>query len=149
MILAEFPNSQKSPFIPTSPWTFDYNCIAYACGVLDEWYWPPGNEPWANGKLTVWPNGIPPNLQVGSFIMLFQSLGYQICPDGTLVAGFEKVVIFERNNEVTHAAKQNQDGSWTSKLGRNIDVSHAIAGMSGGVYGNPVQYLERLIPIIP
>lgn len=149
MILAEFPNTQQSPFVPTSPWTVDYNCIAYACNVFNEWYWPPGNELWLNGRFTVWPNGIPPNLQVGSFIMLFQSLGYQICNDGSHVVGVEKVAIFEKNNEVTHAARQNQDGSWTSKLGYDIDVQHTIDAMAGGFYGDPVQYLERPFPAVP
>lgn len=36
----KFSNSGIDPFLLTSPQTPIYNCIAWAYGVIDKWYWP-------------------------------------------------------------------------------------------------------------
>lgn len=140
MILNEFPNTSKEPFIITSPPIPDYNCIAWAYGRSDVRMWP-------NTPYFYWPPNIKNTTDLSSFVELFNSIGYDICQDGKLEVDFEKVSIFELNGLVTHASRQLKNGMWTSKLGwqPNIsyDVSHSILSISGGVYGNVTTYMKR------
>lgn len=44
----------------------------------------------------------------------------------------------------THAARQLPDGTWTSKLGKDVDISHdSLDGLSGDRYGTPALILRR------
>jgi hypothetical protein len=80
---------------------------------------------------------------------------YEKCEDGTLEAGFEKIVIYAKGAEPTHAARQLAKGTtpekWTSKLGAEIDVEHDTpATLVEGtpfqdIYGLPVRFLRRKI----
>ena len=57
--------------------------------------------------------------------------------------GFEKVYLYMKLGKPTHAARQLCDGSWTSKLGKNVDISHELDGLKGNKYGHPTVYLRR------
>jgi hypothetical protein len=76
----------------------------------------------------------------------------EICADGSLEDGFEKISIYANANSVpTHAARQTVNGAWVSKLGRSFDIEHeSLNGVSGpgnpqGVedYGSPAVYMRR------
>jgi len=82
---------------------------------------------------------------VEAFVQLFQSLGYEQCSHGELEPGFEKVSIFALNDRPTHAARQLRDGRWTSKLGRDVDITHVPRGLEGSTYGKVAVYLKREI----
>ena len=79
------------------------------------------------------------------FIRVFESLGYQVCPDGDSESGYEKVVIYAMDGEPKHAARQEPEtGMWLSKLGQSYDVAHRnVKDLSGSVYGDPVCYLRK------
>ncbi len=142
-ILSYFPNFKNYPYTDTSKENDDYNCIAYACGIDTLWYWPP---PYAGNKRTqFWPSNVPASLTIESFIKLFESFNYQLCSDDSLEEGFLKVAIFEKEGMPKHAARQLPDGSWTSKLGMDIDISHSIKGMNGGFYGDATTFLKRSV----
>lgn len=135
-----FPNSKKDPFEITSPQTLYYNCIAWAYGDDTKWYWPcPSN-------FYYWPKNIPRIENVDSFIKLFNSIRYEVCNDGKLKTEFEKVAIFANSSGIpTHAAKQLNNGFWSSKLGNSYDVQHSIKSIEGGCYGMVKVYMKRLI----
>ena len=119
----------------------NYNCIAFAAGVDDAWWWPgPIPEHY-------WPPTAPREETVSACVAAFQSIGYRKCRNGELVAGFEKVVIYGKDDELLHAARQDPEtGFWLSKLGKCHDIlHHNVADVGGMTYGEPVCYMRRRI----
>src|ERR1043165_7434691 len=108
-----FPKLKLNPNDPVSP-PEDYNCIAYAAGDTTKW----------------WDNVRPPKMlkefSIDGLKKAFAPLGYEPCPDGTLEAGFEKVVFYVKpaTGKATHGARQLPDGRWTSKCGEEEDIIH-------------------------
>ncbi len=137
VIFREFPNSASDPFIETSEVTPIYNCIAWAAGNTSKWY-----EPDPLG-IYYWPSAIPREYTVSAYVQLYELLGYQKCSNGNLEPNFDKVAVFAKKSIPTHAAKQLSNGLWSSKLGKNIDVSHSLFAIENGHYGNVVQFLRR------
>lgn len=137
VIHPDFPASKNDPLFRTSDPTSHYNCIAWACEFDDRWMWP--------FPIYYWPSGIPMNTLVDSFTRLFEHYGYAQCADDSLEPGYLKVAIYAVGDNVTHAARQLQNGTWTSKLGNDIDVSHSLQSLIGIRYGNPVVFMRRLI----
>ncbi len=134
---ADFPESVQKPFIKTSEVTPSYNCIAWAAGDSSNWY-----EPDPMG-LYYWPPNVPRQYSIVAYIQVYESIGYIKCDNENLEEGYEKVAVFGKKHIPTHAAKQLSSGLWSSKLGKDIDVSHTIDGIENGLYGNIVQYLKR------
>jgi len=80
--------------------------------------------------------------------MAFETLGYQLCKDGSLEKDVQKIAIFHLNNVPKHAAKQLPDGMWSSKLGNSFDISHTEFCLCGSVakaYGQIAFYMSRTI----
>lgn len=98
-----------------------YNCIAWAAIVSNKWYWP---TPFLDG--VYWPEEIPANDQLDSFIKLFESLGYEtVGMDISYDPKYRKVALYQKpNGRCTHAARQLRNGYWTSKLGISQDIQH-------------------------
>ncbi len=133
-----FPSSYQDPFTKTSDFDPSYNCIAWAAKDSGKWY-----EPDPDG-FYFWPQVVPREYTIDAYIRLYEHLGYTCCDNGNLEDGFEKVAIFSSDMmTASHAARQIAADLWTSKLGKDIDVSHSILSMSGGYYGVVVQYLRR------
>jgi hypothetical protein len=124
-------------FSETSPATREYNCIAWAAGRQDDWWWP---DP---GLTSFWPEHAPRAETIEAFYATFALLGYEHCDHGQREPGFEKVAFYVRDGEPKHAARQLTDGSWTSKLGRDIDVAHTLSGLEGPAYGQVTGYMKR------
>lgn len=80
-----------------------------------------------------------------AFVEAYETIGYQRCEDGVCESQFEKIAIFADAAGVpTHAARQLQDGTWTSKLGPWEDIAHqSVDGVAGAEYGAPVVFLRR------
>ena len=119
-----FPRLQNEPFEVTSPRTTDYNCIGWAAGDNQNWWWPGGKY---------WPGGVLRDDSVAAFIAAFATRGYECCDSHELEPGFEKAALYmdEQHGRVTHAARQLPDGRWTSKLGRAWDIRHLLPGVCG------------------
>jgi hypothetical protein len=115
LLASHFPALAAEGFTQTSPADAKYNCIAWAAGRTDEWWWPTPAGAFS------WPEGLPRSETLDSFLRLFRSLGYAECPDGNLDPGFEKVALFVAAGKPSHAARQLPDGRWTSKLGKWLD----------------------------
>jgi len=58
--------------------------------------------------------------------------------------GFEKVALFaDAQGLPLHAARQLSDGRWTSKLGEQEDIEHALRDLEGVAYGNVALVMKR------
>lgn len=135
-----FPHSAHYPFQVTSPEDENYNCIAWACEDTGKWYWPdPAN-------LYYWPDEIQREETIQAFKALFESCGYETSDNGELETGFLKIALFvDQNGTPTHAARQLNNGMWTSKLGGDIDVAHYLFAMEEGFYGNVCLFMKKQV----
>ncbi len=136
---ARFPRLAASGWQVTSAAARAYNCIAWAAGVTDRWWWP-SPHPHA-----YWPEGVPLAESLEAFTQAFRSLGYAPTDDARLEVGADRVAIYVGSDGVvTHAARQLQNGKWTSKLGRDVDIEHALDGLDGSEYGRVACVLRRV-----
>jgi len=140
-----FPQLFASGYSVTSDEDFLYNCIAWAAGSekTQEWW-----DPFAIGRGYYWPAQLPRSADIQTFIKLYEIAGgYSPSDTGALEPGFEKVALYaDRRGEVTHAARQTEEGSWTSKLGEWEDIEHkTLEGLCGDdpAYGTVAQILKR------
>lgn len=135
----EFPKLTGTSYYITSIATPEYNCIAWAAGDNSKWWWP---DPY---DLYYWPPGVFRKSTIEAFAEAVESLGYEIGQDSGLEKDLEKVAIFAHpDGSPTHAARQLDDGTWTSKLGSWEDIRHvSLQHVGGRTYGNPVLVLQR------
>ena len=130
------PGLFQSEFEITSPQASDYNCIAWAANDVNNW-WDP--------HLAYWPEGIERELKLNTFIKVFEMLGYQVCDNSKLEKDCVKIAIFVDDNEIpSHAARQLDNGHWTSKLGQIEDIEHhKVEGVEGKYYGKVAVFMKR------
>lgn len=137
------PNLNSNNHRITSPTKNRYNCIAWAAGSETKWWWPVNKG--------FWPEGVPREVNMHAFLGAFATLGYEECKDGSLEDGYEKVVLFARQDDAgylkpTHAARQLRNGWWTSKLGPLEDIEHAESDdVKGPCYGEQTKFMRRAI----
>ena len=134
---AIFPNLRTCRWDITSEPDGEYNCIAWAVG------WT--NKPWWPNDFAHWPEGVPLEETVDSFVAALGTVGFVQCDDDRVEEGFEKVALFALDGIKKHAARQLTDGQWTSKLGREHDITHAtLKGVEGDIYGAVIMFLKRM-----
>ena len=121
-----FPNLKADTFVGIGPSSQRYNCIAWTLGVRDEWVWP--------GE------------KLSDFDALYSKAGFTplASMDATLDPSLEKVVVYgiKKGNDVTvtHGARQDASGAWTSKLGTQPLIRHqTLEALNGPSYGEPVR----------
>ena len=137
MVEDNFPNLRADSYLVTSPATIHYNCIAWAAGYTNRWWWPHPDA--------YWPPGVPEEETIEAFIKAFITEGYERCNDSKLDEGYEKIAIYATEHGPTHAARQLENGRWTSKIGDAEDITHSsLEGLIGELYGSPACYLRRL-----
>lgn len=133
-LMSHFPNLTASNWEVTSPQDPLYNCIAWAANDKTQWWWP---------GVFYWPISVE-NETVECFVEAFSGLGYEVCDNGTLVFGIEKVAIYASDErKVKHMARQLPCGKWSSKCGKNFDISHTLSGLESKSYGSVVLFMER------
>ncbi len=135
-----FPGLVGSSYQLTSSQDSEYNCIAWAAGDTENWWWPG-----VNLDQEYWPPGIPRSQTQEAFLAAFASLNYFVCENAELEAGYEKVALFADADGPTHAARQLTNGRWTSKLGKLEDIEHGLHDLEGNVYGKVVVIVKRQI----
>ena len=130
------PRLTADNYRETSPASWSYNCIAWAGGLTDSWWWP------APGRY--WPPNVPRHETVGAFLAPLATLGYGPIATLDLDPGLEKVVLYANGEIPSHAARQPFSGMWSSKLGPSLDIEHNTPeAVAGGVYGEVVAILGR------
>jgi len=122
-----------------------YNCIAWAVGRTDVFWWPLDLAGYH------WPKGLPkePLNQetLENFIKAFETEGFAVCQDGKCENGYEKIAVYANSSgNPKHAARLLSTGLWTSKLGDYEDIEHPILeSLEGRAYGTVRVFLKRPI----
>jgi hypothetical protein len=131
-----FPSARQEGFKVTSEYDDSYNCIAYAAGDINNWWWPNFDN--------YWPIAIR-ETTMACFIEAFKSRGFRRCRSSRFQPGYEKIAIYtDQSGEPKHAARQLPSGSWLSKLGSFEDIEHAtLSALEGPEYGNVRQIMKR------
>jgi hypothetical protein len=135
--LTSFPNSFDQPLEITSPDTGNYNCIAWALDETALNYWPSPDAFFA------WNPRLAREETVEAFILFFKGYGYEVCENGRLEKGYQKIALFAKDGLPTHTARQLTGKKWTSKLGILEDVRHTLNAISGGIYGEVVVFMKK------
>jgi hypothetical protein len=128
-----FPALRRGKVNVTSPVDAIYNCIAWAANDNKRWWWP--------SVYSYWPSTVDKKESIDAFGAVFETLGYTQKSSSEFEKGKEKVALFALAGKPTHAARQLPDGSWTSKCGKNVDISHDLTDVEGPVYGQVVLIL--------
>lgn len=109
-----------------------YNCIAHTAGIKNVW--------------------VNPYQKAAGWDLYYEPLKYKKAAgtDTSFVKGVQKVAVYAKKlpdgrlKEYTHAAVQEADGTWTSKLGSGPLIRHRTAeAVAGGSYGEVVRVYER------
>jgi|HubBroStandDraft_4_1064222.scaffolds.fasta_scaffold875356_2 hypothetical protein len=130
----ELPNLKTSDYKETSKSTISYNCLAWAAEEPKR-RWDPNSY--------YWPLGVPREITKEAFISAFATKGYEVCADPYPELGFQKIAIyFDKEGDPTHAARQLENGLWTSKLGDYEDVEHKTLECMKD-YGEAAVYMRR------
>lgn len=120
----------------TSPEDSTYNCIAWAAGDTTRW--------WSHIPGYYWP--VSRDSAVDSLVEVFEHLGYRqnngsVEPE----TDFDKVALFSKDGDWTHAARQLPNGWWTSKCGVFEDLEHeTLETLTGDLYGEVYCIMTRV-----
>jgi hypothetical protein len=136
-----FPDLAAAGYSPKSEKSTIYNCIAYAAGEE--------TRKWEGYREAgyYWPEGAKEGHTLDALISAFEQLEYAVCSSDALEPECEKIALYvDQDGLWTHAAKQGEDGQWTSKLGNWEDIIHrtpqAVAGPDPA-YGQVVCFMKR------
>jgi len=132
----QFPFLANCGYRITSAQDSGYNCIGYAAGDNEHW--------WQPGPGYYWPDGVVEDESIEALVSVFAALGYDICDNRDIESGYEKIALYGDQDCYTHAAKQEMDGKWKSKLGNWEDIEHnSLDGLRGKDYGKVICIMRR------
>lgn len=138
VLIGFFPHlGNDSHFELLSEQTPVYNCIAWAMGYSDRWVdtvLSPGH--W-------WPDGVKRSTEPKALYDAFIAEGFEKAADGGYEEGYDKVVLFQKDGEWTHASRIESNDVEYSKFGGSFDGVHSHNIFGGSVYGEEYAYLRR------
>ena len=138
LLVGAFPNLANEGFEIVDQPTEQYNCIAYAAGDTSKWWWPDG--------INYWPPWARETSRIESLIEVFAGLGYEQCAHNDTEDGYQRVVLYEVDGEMKHAAMQMPNLRWRSKMGQGPVIEHlSPESLSGGMYGDATAYMLRAL----
>lgn len=138
---ANLPNLKRHGYVVTSKRDSRYNCVAYAADDF--------THKWDSGMMPLpgyyWPSGAIRGQGIEALVSAFETIGYKICSGADLEDNYEKVALYVNQfGSWEHAAKQESDGSWSSKLGKSEDIRHRTPhAVCGALYGQVMYYMRR------
>jgi hypothetical protein len=138
----DFPRIRCERWVKTSYPDASYNCIAFAVGDTNRHWWPNKYFPEDSDDYWPYPDG-PHELTIEAFVLAFRTCGYAPCGDGRFEVGFQKIALYALGTIPKHAALQQPNGKWRSKLGTAEDIETTIEGLAGPLYGEAVLFLKR------
>jgi hypothetical protein len=119
-----------------------YNCVAWALGEIE----------WLEMSRFIKKFNLKPpyNESAYGYAKVFEEYyGFEFCDNGEFEAGYEKIVLYEKEGSFQHIALLKENGKWTTKFGDFEDVEHNaiedIAYEGYGGYGTPKIYMKRLL----
>jgi hypothetical protein len=136
-----FPDLAAVGYSPKSEKSAVYNCIAYAAG--DE------TRKWEGYREIgyYWPEGAREGHTLDALRSAFEQLDSAVCDSDAVESEYEKVALYvDKDGLGTHAAKQCEDGRWTSKLGNLEDIIHQTPQAVSGpepAYGEVACFMKR------
>jgi hypothetical protein len=146
-IFLAFPKLKSDhKFKITSKQDSRYNCIAWSVIYDDRNLWPPGGEVRLDGVMYLWPDDLPKDESVDTFIKLYQKFNFEVCDSADFEEGYRKIAIYvnPKNKKVTHASRQRSNGDWTSKLGPQHDIAHSDPyTLEGPAYGEVAMLMKK------
>lgn len=138
-----FPEMTTRNHRQTSAQTNSYNCIAWAAGDNTRWWQP--DVPFDLGYY--WPPAASAGWGIHCLIEAFQAMGFEQCADAAMEPGVSKIALYaDAALEWTHAARQLDNGKWTSKLGPAEDIEHDTPDTVAGpapAYGSVFCFMSR------
>ncbi len=140
-VLEFFPKLANDDWRKTSEKEIRYNCFAWAGGDNSN-RWEPSKD--GTGHC-LWFNGDNSPL-VNNFIDNYGYVQYkEIADSPDYEDGIEKIAFYVNEyGTCEHAARQKENGFWTSKLGYGIDIEHkTLESLEGEFYGYVKVILKR------
>jgi len=135
---AEFPGLLTTGYEVTSPQDPKYNCIAYAVGDVNHFWYD------ANVRGYYWPPDEPSADTLDGWLRVFAIHGYRETENDSLEGPYEKIAIYAGPEGPEHVARQKASGAWTSKMGKGRDIDHAsLAALEGKAFGKVVKIMKR------
>lgn len=139
-LIDDFPKlANDKKFVVVSPFTFEYNCIAWAIGMNDRWV-DTSDIPWH-----WWPQGVRKDNTELALIEAFQYFGFERCDNGLSEDGYDKVALYSLNNTWQHAARVIDNETYHSKFGAYNDAYHGNGDVLDKTYGTIYQFMKRPI----
>jgi hypothetical protein len=121
----------------TSEISVEYNCIAFAAGEEDRFWWP------RSAPHAFWPEGARDEETIEAFVEAYATIGYEQIDDESFDPAHEKVALYlSKDGLPRHAAKQIDDWYWQSKLGNYHDIKHPLRALAEE-YGDRFIFLRR------
>jgi hypothetical protein len=137
-IQRDFPLLTPGSFELKSQEDFNYNCLSFVLGDLENWWEPPSEFGF------YWPPGFAADVSVQTAVEILKLHGFVVELDRRATPLTESVAIYARGGEWTHFAKYTE-GQWMSKLGEGHDISHdSLEPLEGELYGEVVKILSRV-----
>lgn len=134
-----FPKLRDTGYRVIAPSDPVYNCIAWAIGGTDAWWWPSADQSQAD-----WPEDVPREETLNAIQAAFEARGFRVCDTDVFEEGFEKVALFAMPaGTPTHVALQSNEIAWTSKLGQLECIEHALHDLEGAEYGSVAIVMKR------
>lgn len=128
---------QDDNFQLTSPFTYLYNCIAYALGMQDRWV-DSANLPWH------WWPPVHKGMNETDLVEAFRFFGFEECGmDDSINTDYDKVALYHNADGWTHAARVVGDGIYHSKFGASYNGTHSRGDVLQAKYGNPFVIMRR------
>lgn len=125
-------------FCLTSPFTYLYNCIAYAMGMQDRWV-DSADLPWH------WWPPVHKGMSASDLIDAFRYFGFEECGmDDSVEDDYDKVALYCNADRWTHAARIVGDGIYHSKFGASYNGTHSRGDVLQAQYGDPFVIMRRL-----
>lgn len=139
-----WPNLEPNNHHETSPKSSKYNCFAWVLEKNDDRWAPYDGYTWFEGLEKIG-HGEYHESDISYYLNGFKLIGYTLCDNGNFENGFEKIALYIKSGYVQHAAKQLEDGHWTSKLGIEYhDIEHyTLAVLEGDLYGYANIFMKR------
>ena len=131
------PLEDDKQFVVNSSDTFSYNCIAWAMGMDDRWV-DHQLIPWH-----WWPSGVQRNNSKQALIDAFAALGFEETTNPSYEQGYEKVALYAKGDEWSHAAKIIDSLKLHSKFGALNDAFHSGGDSLSIRYGYIYAYMRR------